>query len=262
MSAHSQIHPDILDQPDRLGRAFWAALALHATLIGGFVASNWFAARVDTFGSKDAGGAVGIQMVNAIPLRTHGPENHLATDTESEVPQTPAKVEKAKVEKPPPDAVPIKTKTPKKSVADVASEVSHLAKFKQVDPYQLTSKSAPALSSPAFAVSGSGRINPGKDNTFGENFSAYGAQIQQLVASHWHTESIDNSIRSGPKVTATFEVLRDGSIRNVRIVQGSNIPPLDASVQRAILDSNPLPPLPPGFPHDQASVQYEFELNR
>lgn len=254
MTGHADILGRIeMDQPDRLGRAFWAALALHAALIGGFVASNWLARHVDTFGSKNAGGAVGIQMVNAIPLRTHGPENHLATDTQSEVPQTPGKVEKVKAEKPPPDAVPIKSKTPKKSVADVASEVSHLPKFQ--NPYQLTSKSAPALSSPAFAVAGSGRISPGKDNTFGDNFSAYGGQIQLLVASHWHTETIDNSIRSGPKVTASFDVMRDGSIRNVRIVQGSNIPPLDASVQRAILDSNPLPPLPPGFPHDQASVQ-------
>jgi TonB family protein len=255
-------HPGILDQPERVGRAFWAALALHLALVGGFVASNWLAAHTDTFGSKVAGGTVGIETVNTIPLQRHGPENHLATDTDSEVPQAPAKVEKVKAEIPPPDAVPIKSKTPKKNVADVASEVSHLTKFKQVDPYQLTSKSAPALSSPAFAVAGAGRISPGANNTFGDNYSAYGAQIQQLVASHWHTDTVDNSIRSAPKVTATFDVMRDGSIRNVRILQGSNIPPLDASVQRAILDSNPLPALPPGFPHDQASVQYEFELNR
>jgi TonB family protein len=255
--------PDILNQPERVGRAFWVALALHGALVGGFVASNWLAAHTDTFGAKDAGGAaVGIETVNAIPLPSHGPENHLATDTESEVPQTPAKPEKVKAAKPPPDAVPIKSKTPKKTSADVATEQTHVTKFKQLDPYQVTSKTAPALSSPAFAVSGSGHIAMGPHTTLGTNYSGYGSQIQQLIATHWHTETIDANIRSAPAVTVTFEVMRDGSIRNLQIIQGSNIPPLDASVERAIRDSNPLPPLPPGFPHDSAVIDSSFELKR
>jgi outer membrane biosynthesis protein TonB len=256
-------HADMLNQPERVGRAFWAALALHAALIGGFVASNWLAAHTDTFGAKDAGGgAVGIETVKAIPLPSHGPENHLATDTESEVPQTPTKAEKVKAEKPPPDAVPIKSKTPKKTLADVASEQSHIKKFKELDPYQLTSKSAPALSSPAFAVTGSGRISPGSHNTLGDSFSGYGSQIQQLVASHWHTDTVDPSIRSAQTIIATFDLSRDGSVHNLHILQGSNIPPLDASVERAILDSNPLPALPANFPHNTASVEFYFELKR
>jgi TonB family protein len=255
---------DILTQPERTGRAFAAAVTLHAALIGGFVASNWLAAHTETFGAKDAGGgAVAVQMVNAIPLQRHGPENHLATDTESEVPQTPPKkVERTKAETPPPDAVPIKSKAPKKTLAEQASEQTHIKKFKDIDPYQLTSKSAPALSSAAFAVAGSGRISPGSHNTLGENFSAYGAQIQQLVASHWRTDTVDQSIRSAPTIIATFDLSRDGSVHNLHILQGSNIQPLDASVERAIRDSSPLPPLPPTFPHDTASVEFWFELKR
>ncbi len=255
-------HPDMLDQPERVGRAFWAALGLHAALIGGFVGSNWLAAHTDTFGAKDAGGGtVAIETVNTIPLPNHGPENHLATDTESELPQAPAKpVEKVKA--PPPDAIPIKSKTPKKNLAETASEQSHLTKFKQVDPYQVTSKTAPALSSQSFAVTGSGTLAMGPHTTLGSNYSAYGSQIQQLIATHWHTETIDQTIRSAPIVSVTFEVMRDGSVRNVHIVQGSNIPPLDASVERAIRDSSPLPPLPPGFPHDSALIDSSFELKR
>jgi TonB family protein len=255
-------HPDILNQPERVGRAFWAAVGLHGAIVGGFVASNWLAEHTDTFGAKDAGGAaVGIETVNAIPLPSHGPENHLATDTESEVPQKPTKaVEKVKA--PPPDAVPIKAKTPKKSLAETASEQSHLTKFKQVDPYQMTSKSAPALSSQSFAMTGSGRIAMGPRTTLGTNYAAYGAQIQQLIATHWHTETIDQTIRSAPVVMVTFEIMRDGSVRNLNILQGSSIPPLDASVERAILDSNPLPPLPSGFPHDSVLIDSSFELKR
>jgi TonB family protein len=255
---------DILLEHERMGRWFFAALALHVVVIGGVFLANWVQGHTETFGAKDAGGAaVGIQAVNAIPLQTHGPENRLATDTDSEVPQTPAKpVQRAKKEIPAPNAVPLKMKTPKRKLADVASEQSHVTKFNKLDPYQLTSKTAPALSSPEFAVTGSGRISPGAHNTFGEQFSAYGAQIQQLVASHWHTDTVDQSIRSAPTVIATFDLSRDGSVHNLHILQSSNIPPLDASVQRAILDSSPLPALPPGFPHNTASVEFWFELKR
>ena len=70
---------------------------------------------------------MGIEAVNTIPLPHHGPENPLASDTDSEVPQAPAKpVERVKEEKPPPDAVPIKSKTPKKTPAEVASEKNKL----------------------------------------------------------------------------------------------------------------------------------------
>lgn len=265
MTANAGILPHLnLDQRDPLGGAFFAALALHVGLIGGFLGYNWWVAtHKETFGSKDAGGSsVAIQTVNSIPLPHHGPENRLATDTDSEVPMTPPKpVERTKAEKPPPDAVPIKSRTPKKT-AEVASEVSHLRPFKQNDPYQLTSKTAPAVSSPAFAVSGAGSISAGAHNTLGDKFSGFGAQIQQLVASHWKTETVDNRIREAPTVIATFDLMRDGSVRNVQILQGSDIPPLDASVKRAILDSMPLPHLPPDFPHDQASFEFWFELKR
>lgn len=257
-------HPgEILTQRDRTGRGFVIALTLHAALIGGYVASNW-ASHSETFGAKDAGGsAVAIQAVNTIPLPTHGVENHLATDTESEAPlQPPKKVERAKVAKPAPDAIPLKSKTPPKKTAAESSEVSSLRKFKQLDPYKIPSKTAPALSSASFAVSGSGNISPGVDTTLGENFSSYGAQIQQIVASHWHTESVDPSIRTAPTIIATFDLYRDGTIHNLHLIQGSNIQPLDASVQRAVLDSSPLPSLPPDFPHNQATVEFWFELKR
>lgn len=256
-------HPgEILTQRENTGRGFALALTLHAALIGGYAASNWIN-HGPTIGAKNAGGsAVAIQAVNTIPLQTHGQENHLATDTESEAPVAPPKkVERAKVEKPAPNAVPIKTKVPKKT-AEQPSEVSHLRKYKDLDMNQVPSKTAPALSSSSFAVQGSGNIAPGIHTTLGDNFSSYGAQIQQIVASHWHTDTVDPRVRTAPTVIATFDLNRDGTVQNMHILQGSGIVPLDASVERAILDSSPLPPLPPAYPRNQASVEFWFELKR
>jgi TonB family protein len=63
-------------------------------------------------------------------------------------------------------------------------------------------------------------------------------------------------------VIADFDLMRDGSIRNLRLLQSSGISSLDFSVQRAIQDSSPLPPIPAGFPRSYASVEFWFELKR
>jgi len=56
--------------------------------------------------------------------------------------------------------------------------------------------------------------------------------------------------------------MRDGRIRNLRIVQQSSISALDYSAQRAILEASPFPPIPPGFDKDSAHVEFTFELKR
>jgi TonB family protein len=203
--------------------------------------------------------------VNSIPLPHHGAENPVANDTESQVPQTPAKpVEKVQEEKlPPPDAVPLKSKKAKKEPDKVASEKRRFRPFKDLDPNQLTAKEAPQVANPLFsALPGAGRVGTGANTTLGTRFGAYSQQIQQLIASKWRTSDVDASINSAPTVIATFDLYRDGSARNVKILQRSGVPTLDFSVQRAILEASPFPPIPPGFDKDSAKVEFWFELKR
>jgi len=255
---------DLLIQPERIRGAFVGALAMHAALVGGFIYSGWLKAHRDAFGAKDAGGAsVAIEAVNSIPLPHQGPQNPLASDTDSQVPQAPSKpVERVKAEKPPPDAVALKSRTPKKTPAEDASEKNKFRAFKDIDPYQVYSKSAPAVSNPAFSAAGAGRVGMGPHTTLGNEFAGYAAQIQQLIGSHWNTSSVDGRIHAAPTVIVTFDLMRDGSVRNVHILQGSGIAPLDASVERAIADASPLPPLPPAFARDHASIESWFDLKR
>jgi outer membrane biosynthesis protein TonB len=37
---------------------------------------------------------------------------------------------------------------------------------------------------------------------------------------------------------------------------------LDTSAQRAVLDANPLPPLPAGFDKNEATVELQFQLKQ
>jgi TonB family protein len=48
----------------------------------------------------------------------------------------------------------------------------------------------------------------------------------------------------------------------VQVTQPSGDYLLDTSAKRAILDTNPLPPLPQGFEHNEATVELWFQLNK
>jgi protein TonB len=60
----------------------------------------------------------------------------------------------------------------------------------------------------------------------------------------------------------TFEIVRDGSVRNVRLLQRSGNLALDNSAQRAILQAGPFPQLPADYNRDSASVEFWFQLKR
>src|SRR5438045_9533113 len=109
------MHVDILDQRDSLRGPFSGAVALHAAVVGGLVLYAFIYGHREAFGDPNAGGAaVGIQAVKSIPLPHSGPENPVAHDTQSQVPQEPAKQERVKKELPPPkNAVELKSRTAK-----------------------------------------------------------------------------------------------------------------------------------------------------
>jgi TonB family protein len=151
----------------------------------------------------------------------------------------------------------------KKRPADVASEHQKFRPFKEIDQNQVFAKQAPQVSNPLFsALPGSGRIGTGSNTTLGTRFAGYGQQLQQLVAQKWHTNDVDAHLQTAPIVIASFDLLRNGSIRNLRIVQQSGISALDYSVQRAILEASPFPPIPVGFERDSAKIEFTFELKR
>src|ERR1041385_5604328 len=88
---------DILDEPERLGGPFLRSIAVHAGIIGAFVA---FTAvhpfgKVEHWGDPNGGGfgSVAVNAVPSIPLPNRGSvPNPVANDTESRVPPAPSKV--------------------------------------------------------------------------------------------------------------------------------------------------------------------------
>jgi hypothetical protein len=99
----------------------------------------------------------------------------------------------------------------------------------------------------------------GANTTLGSMFGAYAAQIQKLIADNWRTADV--LVSSAPPVIASFDLMRDGSVRNLTIRQGSRIPSVDISVRRAI-EGVTLPPLPVGYPGNSARCEFTFELKK
>ncbi|HTS77279.1 MAG TPA: TonB family protein [Bryobacteraceae bacterium] len=260
-------HADILDVRESLRAGFWGSVALHLSLIGIALSYAFWTSDTVHFGDPNAGGAaVGVQAVKSIPIPHQGPANPVANDTQSQVPQTPAKpVERKQAETPPPDAIKLKERESKKKPAKRPSEQQRFRPYSELAKNQLTTPAAPQVSNPMYsAQAGSGRIGTGASTTLGSRCGAYAKQIQELVAQHWNTGDVDARYSTAPVVIATFDLMRNGSIRNLKLLQTSNIPSLDFSVQRAIQDASPFPPIPPVgcTDRDSARVEFNFELKR
>src|SRR5438067_10074882 len=115
-------HPDILDQPEPLGRPLASALTLHAVVAAALLATNFIGhRRADQFGELTGGGlgSVSVSVVNQLPLPARpGLVNPVAHDTESAVPEPPAKTKLSpKVEAPDPTAIAIKSRNAAKRVS-------------------------------------------------------------------------------------------------------------------------------------------------
>ena len=109
-------------------------------------------------------------------------------------------------------------------------------------------------------TNGSGGV--GMSGDFGNKFGWYVESVSKRISQNWLQASIDPSVRVAPRALVTFRIMRDGRIVNPELAQPSNIPTLDRSVLRAVYDSSPLSPLPPGFSGSSVDASFWFDLKR
>jgi len=83
--------------------------------------------------------------------------------------------------------------------------------------------------------------------------------IKNKIESRWST--LDVELLSGEikKVIIKFKILRNGRIEKAEIEKSSGLPLFDNSALRAVLSSEPLPPLPRSFIEDSLVIHFGFE---
>ncbi len=262
-------HPDILGVPDSLNKPLVLSLAVHTLFFASIYAYNMVERRArELWGDPNAlggGGGVAITPVSQIPIVTPGGiRNPVANDTESRVPAPPKQdTARRRVRADDPDAISLKTSRQKKRQSDIAASSQRYRALKDERPNQLYSATGQAASSTMYGVTtGSGGVGVGPGGVFGLRYGWYERLLRERVARAWRTDDVDPRIQTAPTVIVVFDIARDGSVRNVRVLQRSGNLALDNSAQRAVLQASPFPQLPADFNRDSASVEFWFQLKR
>jgi TonB family protein len=99
-------------------------------------------------------------------------------------------------------------------------------------------------------------------DTRGVDFGPYLARIVFIVKRNW-ISILPESARLGEKgrVGVVFEILKDGSMPQERMVASSGSDPLDRAAFNAIHASVPFPPLPQEFTGEHLVLQFIFLYN-
>src|ERR1700733_9491692 len=254
-------HVDILDQQESLGGPFVQSVLLHAAIAGALIISTIsFQHSRQVWGSANtaAGTAVAINSVKTIPLPSRaGKINPVANDTESQVPQAAKPEPKKEIKVPDEDAIPLKSKLAKRQPRPESPQ-----RYRPEPPAenQVFSRTAPAAVSPMFQKPGSGGVGVGPNSAFGNQFGAYADLVVQRVTEKWQTNGLAG-LRL-PMAVITFDILRDGSVKNAQIMQRSGNSTLDYSALRAVMDAGPFPPLPAEYSGSSTNVELRFQLQQ
>jgi TonB family protein len=130
-----------------------------------------------------------------------------------------------------------------------------------VVPYGLSGP--PSLSyTQVVTPGGPGAVSMGPSNSFGMRYAWYVASMRSRISANWLMSTVSPNILTAPRTYITFEIARDGTVNNVQITQSSGIPEVDRSALRAILASNPLPPLPADYRGGNVDVEFYFDFHR
>lgn len=111
-------------------------------------------------------------------------------------------------------------------------------------------------------AAGTAGFSMGEGNSFGQMFGYYVAAMRSRISQNWLLSTVSPNILSAPRAYFTFVIQRDGTVTDVQMTQSSGIPEVDRSALRAILASNPLPPLPAGYSGSSVNVQFYFDFHR
>lgn len=264
MATHLDTHGeavDILDERDPIAPAFVGSVLLHggvvALLVFGWI---WMNRAREALGEPNAAGgpAYAVSSVSKIPITpSDAPQNPVAADTKSTLPVAPAK-ENVEKQPPVPDEKAIEIPDKMRKQAPLPT---HQQQYRQPAPHnQVFSRNQTAVSSPLYGgPSGAGQVGIGPNSPLGTRLGWYAEIVRQRIAQQWLTNGLDSSSQVSPAVVS-FTILRDGSIRDVRVVQSSGNPNIDNTASRAVYQANRFPPLPPQIAENSITAQFTFNL--
>lgn len=261
-----KIHLEPELQSEKLKKPATVSVACHAALfllvvLWGYIDPDMVIG--DPTGDEGTAVAVNITQGVKIPVPRSAP-NPVANPVEHEVPAVKEPPKPAAPEKPPepePEAVPVEEprKTSPKPVPEQKTQKSAPEKPDNQSPSTTGSRaSSEVFEAPSEAIGGVGVS--GRD-PFGQAGAAYARRLQEKLSREWAKTLGQVSGNRSNAAVVQFKILKNGSIRDIRIVQSSGNRSFDYSVHRAVQYTNPFNPLPPQMRRSVVSVEMRFQLS-
>ncbi len=253
-----------------LKKPFLWSVAFHSLLFGSLTVSTIYSHRGDMWGSAGGDNSVSVGLVAKLPgIMLPRPD---AVTTSQTVDTTKglynAEPQPKVKEIDPPDVKKIpefaKDKTPK-----IVTRPSKVFEDKTPPPTNAVpygQGGAPALPYSSFAMNGPtqggmGFNGPGGGD-FAGRFPSYVDAVRNRISSNWLQSTVDPTVRWAPRSSYSFQVMRDGTVANVQMLQSSGNRSVDNSALRAILSSSPMSPLPSNYPGSSVTVEFWFDFRR
>ena len=244
-------------------RPLLLSLAAHGGLAAFLVvyAMYFQSARGPMWGTGGGGDAMSATIVSSVPLPSNQTpkENVLAVESKGLSQSQPVAQQQE------PDAIPIPDKNTHKVIKPVNSDV----KPRELPPQpsnQVPFGEGGPVSGPfsTFSVTGGqGAVSfTGGSGNFGDRYAWYVKVVQQKVSENWRKYEVDPSVSEGRRVYVQFDILRDGSPKDVQVEQSSGVPSLDVSSVRALQRIDTFGPLPSDYAGSKVSVEFWFEWKK
>jgi protein TonB len=251
------------EQDDKFGSGLAGAIALHLLLAGVFIAVALFVHTSSEHWGENASsvGAIQASMVSAIPLPQKFKPVDKSVLTPDDISPAPAPPPKEATIPPPRDTdILVKAKPQPTKLGPITQPAP--PKHPQPTPpttKATTGESADQLPQSMTQLKNGTATATVQDRTFGNRYAYYGQQVSQKVAQNWYTYEVDPHSSQGKRTTIVFDIERDGTPANVRLLTSSGSSSLDTSALRALQRVDGFGPLPAG---NQITVQYTFDYRQ
>jgi protein TonB len=244
--------------PEPMAAPAAGSLLLHGALAAGIVTYGLLGGLFhhNQWGSAGSGGAIQVNLTNALPLPSDQPpnDNVLATDTPSQAPAEAAPKAKQAVDE---DAIDIAGKQKKPQPKSTVKTPQHQPQADNRAQYgeQAGSSMARSMQTQGFS-SGQTTVS---DGDFGSRFGWYVDGINRKMASSSFRQEVDPHTPRGAKAFIQFAIHRDGSVSNVQMGQSSGSPTLDRACIRAAQRVDTFGALPAQYNQSTVMTSYYCE---
>jgi protein TonB len=203
--------------------------------------------------------AIAVSLVAAAPARQRAAAPVRATPPPSRKAKEGMRVEDLPVNKPKP--------LPKKDTPKKAEPKPPKPAPKPVNSAPAGAQDATDSESDDNAGAASGPTGPEGAESTGVSvagggdvrFDWYRSAVTAALHSKWRRPVVQRQV-DAYEVVVTFDIQRNGNVSNLQLAQSSGVSVLDRSAMGAVLDAQPLPPLPPAWSDAVLPATYVFRL--